>query len=115
MSVGVDVLCPLGCLCSFHLFTFLYACLLSFSESNIKSTTFAKDLRDVSARETCSAMKDALSSLATAVDRGEQSREVILSELQSHMVQSFETYEDKLKVQEMGIAARNKAVKKYVA
>jgi len=84
-------------------------------KSNIKSSTFAKDLRDVSARETCPTMKDALSSLATAVDRGEQSREVILSELQSHMVQCFETYEDKLKVQEMGIVARNKAVKKYVA
>lgn len=54
-------------------------------------------------------------SVAEAVEDGEESRSLIMSQLQSYMVQVFDRYDNKLKLQEMSINSRNKAVKKYVA
>lgn len=82
-------------------------------KSNIKTSSFAITLKEMSEREGCRAIKDALDKLSKKVDESEQHRQVILGQLQANIVDQFQKYPAKLKVQQANIKARNSAVEAY--
>ena len=85
-----------------------------YVESNMKTTTFASTLHEMSQHELSPSIKAALDSLSHELTSAESARLSLLAQLQAHLVNEFAKYPHKLKVQEVNIRARNKAFEKFV-
>lgn len=79
---------------------------------SLKSREFAETLRKMATNEICAPVKTAITTLAQTTDDVEIQREKLLGQYQAYLVEQFDKYPSRVKVQQHNIDTRNKEFKK---
>jgi hypothetical protein len=78
-------------------------------KSNIKTSSWAITLKEMSQHEASKPIRDVLESLALGLNDAENHRLAIMSSMQLNIASQFSKYDSRLKVQESNINIRNKS------